>query len=265
MGGSAESPEPARARGLVQSVDRALDVLETLAGAEVPLGVGEVARDVSLPQGTVHRLLRSLEQRGYVHQDAGRKYSIGTAALRLGDAAQRSLARGARPFLAELVELSGESANLAVLEGNDVVYVAQHPSPHSLRMFTEVGRHVTPHSTAVGKVLLAALPRDHADAVLRRTGLPGHTEHTVTDPGRLLAELEVTRDRGWGVDEEEQERGVRCVAVPVDQHGRVVAALSLSGPSGRFDGAATPGLVEKMTDIARRLSAQVLGGDVEED
>lgn len=256
-------PESGRARGLVQSVDRALDLLEALAAAEVALGVGELAREVGLPQGTTHRLLRSLEQRGYVHQGAGRKYSIGTAALRLGDAAQRSLARSARPYLSELVELSGESANLAVLEGNDVVYVAQSPSPHSLRMFTEVGRHVTPHSTAVGKVLLAALPEDRAVGVLRRAGLPRYTDHTITDLDELLAELDATRDRGWAVDEGEQELGVRCVAVPVHQHGRVVAAVSLSGPAGRFRGAAAPGLVEDMARVAERLSTQVLGGEDE--
>lgn len=250
-----------RSAGPVQSVDRALDLLEALAAAEVPLGVGELARELDLPQGTTHRLLRSLEQRGYVHQGVSRKYLIGTAALRLGDAAQRSLARSARPYLAELVELSGESANLAVLEGQDVVYVAQSPSPHSLRMFAEVGRHVSPHSTAVGKVLLAALPRERAVSVLRRAGLPRHTEHTITDLDAFLAELELTRKRGWGVDESEQEVGVRCVAVPVHQRGVVVAAVSLSGPTGRFTGAATPGLVEEMKRVAGLLSVQVLGGE----
>lgn len=257
---TAAGPESSRARGLVQSVDRALDVLETLAAAEVALGVGELARAVNLPQGTTHRLLRSLEQRGYVHQDASRKYSVGTAALRLGDAAQQSVARSAKPYLQQLVAISGESANLAVLEGNDVVYVAQAPSPHSLRMFTEVGRHVTPHSTAVGKVLLAALSRERALAVLRRTGLSRHTENTIVDLDALLAELDLTQERGWGVDEGEQEVGVRCVAVPVAQRGRVVASLSLSGPVARFKGAATPGLVEQMARVAELLSAQVLGG-----
>lgn len=252
---------PGRTRGSVQSVDRALDLLETLAGSDVPVGVGELARAADLPQGTVHRLLRSLELRGYVHQDATRKYSIGTAALRLGDAAQRSLARAARPYLSELVEISGESANLAVLEGNDVVYVAQSPSPHSLRMFAEEGRHVSPHSTAVGKVLLAALPRERAEAVLRRTGLPAHTPHTITELGVFLAELDETRTRGYGIDEGEQEVGVRCVAVPILSHGRVVAAVSLSGPAGRFPGAASPGLVEKMAQVAHFLSVQVLGDE----
>lgn len=250
-----------RNRGVVQSVDRALELLEALAAAEVSLGVGELARAVGLPQGTTHRLLRSLEQRGYVHQDAARKYSIGTAALRIGDAAQRSLARGAKPYLAELVEASGESANLAVLEGHDVVYVAQSPSPHSLRMFTEVGRRVSPHATAVGKVMLAAMPRERALAVLRRTGLPRHTEHTITELDEFLAELDLARERGWAVDEGEQELGVRCLAVPVRQRGQVVAAVSLSGPAARFKGAATPGLVEKMTRVAHDLSVQVLGGE----
>lgn len=250
-----------RNRGVVQSVDRALELLEALAAAEVSLGVGELARALDLPQGTTHRLLRSLEQRGYVHQDATRKYSIGTAALRIGDAAQRSLARGAKPYLAELVEASGESANLAVLEGHDVVYVAQSPSPHSLRMFTEVGRRVSPHATAVGKVMLAAMPRDRALAVLRRTGLPRHTEHTITELDEFLAELDLARERGWAVDEGEQELGVRCLAVPVRQRGQVVAAVSLSGPAARFKGAATPGLVEKMTRVAHDLSVQVLGGE----
>jgi len=243
-----------RPAGAVQSLDRALDVLERLAHAEGPLGVGELGELTGLPQGTVHRLLQGLHQRGYVRRDASRKYSLGTASLRLADAAQRSLVRTARPFLAELVRLSGETANLAVLEGDDVVYVGQVSSPHTLRMFAEVGRHVPPHSTAVGKVLLAAQPVDRAAALLRRTGLPARTPSTITDLGAFLAELELVRERGWAADEEEQETGVRCVAVPVGGPG-VVAALSVSGPADRFAGAATEGLVEAMQRIGRELDA----------
>ena len=136
-------------------------------------------------------------------------------AIRLADAAQRALARSARPHLAELVRLSGETANLAVLEGDDVVYVAQISSPHTLRMFAEVGRHVPPHSTAVGKVLLAALPREHALAVLRRTGLAAaHPGHHHRPRHAFAAELDRVAAQGWAADEEEQEIGVRCVAVP---------------------------------------------------
>jgi IclR family acetate operon transcriptional repressor len=248
--------EPAVPRSAsVQSVDRALDVLEALAAAGKPLGVGELSDLTGLPQGTAHRLLQSLQQRGYVRRDASRKYSVGTSAMRLADAAQRSLARSARPFLAELVTLSGETANLAVMEGDDVVYVAQVSSPHTLRMFAEVGRHVPPHSTAVGKVLLAGMPRERALALLRRAGLPARTPTTITEVGAFATELDVVAGQGWAADEEEQESGVRCVAVPVGGPGPTLAAMSLSGPSERFAGGRDRDLVDAMKRVAAGFAA----------
>jgi IclR family acetate operon transcriptional repressor len=235
----------------VQSVDRALDVLEALAQAGKPVGVAELAELTGLAPGTAHRILQSLHERGYVRRDPARKYSLGTAAVRLADGAQRALARSARPYLAELVALSGETANLAVREGDDVVYVAQVSSPHTLRMFAEVGRHVPPHSTAVGKVLLAALPREEALMILRRTGLPARTSATITDPDAFVAELDLVAEQGWAADEEEQESGVRCVAVPAGPPGQVLAALSVSGPADRFAGGRTDGLVEAMVHVGR--------------
>lgn len=249
-----ESAEVTRPTGTVQSLDRALDLLEELARSDRALGVGELGQLTGLPQGTVHRLLQTLQSRGYVRRAHSRKYTLGTGCLRLGDAAQRTLVRTARPYLAELVRLSGETANLAVLEGDDVVYVGQVSSPHTLRMFAEVGRHVRPHSTAVGKVLLAWLPRDRAVALLKRTGLPALTPATITVLDDFLAELDRVRERGWAADEEEQETGIRCVAVPVVGAGRrVVAALSVSGPADRFAGARSEGLVEAMQRTGREL------------
>jgi IclR family acetate operon transcriptional repressor len=239
----------------VQSVDRALDVLEALAEAGKPLGVGELGERTGLPQGTAHRILQSLHERGYVRRDGSRKYSLGTSAVRLADGAQRALARSARPYLTELVSLSGETANLAVREGDDVVYIAQVSSPHTLRMFAEVGRHVPPHSTAVGKVLLAALPREEARAILRRTGLTPRTPTTITGIQAFEAELDLVAAQGWAADEEEQESGVRCVAVPLGGPGPTVAAMSLSGPADRFAGGRTDGLVEAMQRVGRAFGA----------
>jgi IclR family acetate operon transcriptional repressor len=239
----------------VQAVDRALEVLEALAEAGRPLGVGELGERTRLPQGTVHRILQTLQGRGYVRRDASRKYSVGTAAVRLADAAQRSLARTARPYLAELVAISGETANLAVLEGIDVVYVAQVPSPHTLRMFAEVGRHVPPHSTAVGKVLLAAMPRDHARGILQRTGLAARTDATITDLTALEAELDLVASQAWAADEEEHEPGIRCVAVPVGGPGPTLAAISVSGPAERFAGGGTAGLVAAMQRVGNAFGA----------
>nr|WP_281385950.1 IclR family transcriptional regulator C-terminal domain-containing protein [Nocardioides luti] len=116
-------------------------------------------------------------------------------------------------------------------------------------MFAEVGRHVPPHSTAVGKVLLAALPRERALAVVRRTGLAPRTAATITDLDAFAAELDLVARQGWAADEEEQEVGVRCVAVPVGAARDAVAALSLSGPADRFAGGGDPDLVARMQEV----------------
>src|SRR5690606_16342841 len=143
----------------VQSVDRALDLLEALEPG-VALGVSDIARRAHLPTGTAHRLLGTLVARGYVRRDAERRYAPGPAALRLADVAQRELATVARRHLTRLVDVVGETANLAVLEGALMAYVAQVPSPHTLRIFAAVGRRVPVYSTAVGKAVLAALPEE---------------------------------------------------------------------------------------------------------
>ncbi|HEV7825279.1 MAG TPA: IclR family transcriptional regulator [Mycobacteriales bacterium] len=246
--------------GGVQAVDRALDLLEALASAGSPLGVSALSHTTGLPVGTIHRLLRTLASRGFVRQEASREYALGPALFRVGHASTRAIAAPARPYLARLVEISGETANLAVLEGDHVVYVAQVPSAHRLRMFAEVGRHVLPHSTAVGKVLLADRPAEAAAGVVQRTGLPAHTPNTITDPALFAAELDRVRARGWAVDDEEEETGVRCFAVPVRDGGRVIAAMSVSGPAARFDGVEIRPLVTAMQEVSDTFAAEALRG-----
>jgi IclR family transcriptional regulator, acetate operon repressor len=241
----------------VQSVDRALDLLEALAEADRPVGVSELATATSLPFGTAHRLLRSLVARGYARQDPDRRYTPGAGLLRLGSVAQRSLGRGARPYLARLVELSGETANLAVRDGDQVVYLAQAPSPHALRMFAEAGRHAHAHCTAVGKVLLADLSTDERDGVIARAGLPRRTDSTITRPEVLVRELERVRSGGFALDNGEEDSGVRCVAVPVGEPGAVIAALSVSGPTERMDQVDLTRLVPRMRAIAEELAREV--------
>lgn len=239
----------------MQSVDRALDVLEVLSDAGGEVGLSELALRTGLPHGTIHRLLRTLVARGYVRQDSDRKYALGAATLRIGESAERLLARWARPYLARLVEISGETANLAVADGDFAVYVAQVPSPRRLRMFAEVGRQVHPHCTAVGKVLLAARPADEAEQVLRRTGLPRRTPHTLTNLDAALDELAKVRVRGYALDRGEEEVDVHCVAVPVVHQGRTMAGMSISGPSRRIDSLALDDLTSQMTEIAESLAA----------
>lgn len=247
-----------RPRG-VQSVDRALDILDLLATASGTLGVTEIAREVGLAQGTAHRLLGALVDRGWVRRDAGRRYAVGPAALRVGDAAYRALGTAAGPALRAAVEATGETANLAVLEGDQMVYVAQSPSPHTLRIFAEVGRRVPLHSTAVGKVALAGLPPERRRALLAARPLQARTRHTVTAMDTLEAELGRVQGQGFALDDEEQEIGVRCVAVPVAVPvPGLEVAISVSGPTERMTPEAARAVVPHLQRIAATL------GDVED-
>ncbi len=185
-----------------------------------------------------------------MRQESDRRYALGGGLVRLGGIAESMVGVWAQPYLAKMVELSGETANLAVLEGDFIVYVAQVPSPRRLRMFAEVGRRVLPHSTAVGKVLLAGRPAAEAMAVFERTGMPRRTPNTITDLPVMLAELGAVKARGYAMDLGEEELDVHCLAVPVLDGERVVAAMSVSGPAGRIDALDRDELAEGLRKIA---------------
>jgi IclR family transcriptional regulator, acetate operon repressor len=246
----------AGAAGGVQSIERAFDLLEMLADADGAVGLSELAAVSGLPLPTVHRLMRTLVNRGYVRQEASRRYTLGSRLIRLGEISSRMLGTWLRPFLTQLVRTTGETANLAMLDGDEVVYIAQVPSPHSMRMFTEPGRRVQPHCTAVGKALLAELPPGEARALLERDGMPAYTPATITDPDLLIAHLEVIRKQGFAVDEGEQEIGVRCFAVAVpDAPGSL--AISTSGPQARMTDDAAARIVPALKRTAREISETI--------
>ncbi|MFI6709446.1 IclR family transcriptional regulator [Nonomuraea sp. NPDC050478] len=241
----------------MQSVERALDVLEALAEQGGEASLSEIAARTGLPYGTIHRLLQTLLSRGYVRQESDRRYALGGGLVRLGGVAEGMVGVWAQPHLTRMVELSGETANLAVLEGDFIVYVAQVPSPRRLRMFAEVGRRVLPHSTAVGKVLLAWRAAHDAVTLLERTGMPRRTPNTITATGPMLAEFDVVRDRGYALDLGEEELGVHCLAVPVRDGDRVVAAMSVSGPAERIDALDRDELARGMLKIAEAFGAEL--------
>ncbi|GAA1510759.1 allantoin degradation transcriptional regulator AllR [Streptomyces synnematoformans] len=250
---STAAPGPAAAGG-VQSLERAFDLLERMADAGGEVGLSELAGSSGLPLPTIHRLMRTLVATGYVRQQPNRRYALGPRLIRLGESASRLLGTWARPHLARLVDETGETANMALLDGDEAVYVAQVPSRHSMRMFTEVGRRVLPHSTGVGKALLAQLPDDAVRALLARTGMPAATERTLTSPDAFLRALAAVRADGYAVDDNEQEMGVRCLAVAVPD-APTAAAVSISGPAGRLTEAATERMVPVLREAARQLSA----------
>ncbi len=246
-----------RGAGGVQSLERAFGILETMADAGGIIGLSQLAEKVNLPLATIHRLVRTLVDLGYVRQEPSRQYSLGPRLMRLADASAKRIATWARPAMNEAVAALGESVNLAVLEGDEIVYVAQvQPSANFMRMFTEVGRRTFPHSTAVGKAILAHRPDDEVVAMLRRTGMPRHTEHTLTEPEQFLASLAETRQRGFATDEGEQEVGVRCVAVMVPGAPQPMA-LSMSGPLPRMSDDVVRGAAPVLQAAAAAISHEV--------
>ncbi|MFC5749215.1 IclR family transcriptional regulator [Actinomadura rugatobispora] len=243
----------------VRSLERAFELLEHLADAGGEMALSELTEVSGLPMPTIYRLMRTLVNRGYVRQEPSKRYALGPRLIRLGESAGRLLGSWARPALTRLVDEVGETANMAVLEGDEAVYVAQVPSRHSMRMFTEVGRRVRPHCTGVGKALLAQLPESRVREILERTGMEAQTPNTFTDPEALLAELERIREQGYAVDDEEQEIGVRCVAVALPG-APALTALSVSGPSARMTGATVRDAVPVMREIAGGFAKELRPG-----
>lgn len=219
--------------GSVQSLGRAFGLLETMADHGGIMGLSQLSTESGLPLPTIHRLARTLVELGYLHQESSRQYVLGPKLIRLGESSSKMLNLWARPHLTQLVDELGESANLAMLDGDQIVYVAQVPSRHSMRMFTEVGRRVLPHCTAVGKALMAQMPPEAVREILQRTGTPKHTENTITDLDEFAKNLEWTASHGYAIDEGEQEVGVRCVAVAVPNVSSRLA-ISVSGPAERM-------------------------------
>ena len=243
--------------GGVQSLHRALDLVEVVAARGGHLTIGEIAVATDLPLPTVHRLLRTLVDRGSMRQMPNRRYALGFRLVPLGATASSMVGADTEAVLARLVDALGETANLAILSGSHAEYVAQVPSRHTMRMFTEVGRQVDLHCTGVGKALLAQLDDVRVRAIVRREGLTRQTEHTLVTEADLLADLAEARARGYALDEQEQEAGVRCVAVPVGPEPMSWMAVSVSGPVTRMTDDLVDRAVPLLQEAGRRLTSRM--------
>ena len=248
-----EATIPAAKEAGVQSLHRALDVLESIVKSGGEAGVAEVAADTGLPLPTIHRILQTLLSRGYVRQLANRRYVIGLRFIGIGTMANSLVGVHVNSILADLVSQIGESANFAVASGDYAEYVAQVPSPHSMRMFTEVGRKVEMHCTGVGKALLSSMTDEEVRGIVRRVGLKAHTPNTATTWEVLRERLERARSAGYVTDDEEQEIGVRCVAMPVPLPRPATMAISVSGPVTRM----TDELVERAVPLLRSAASRI--------
>jgi DNA-binding IclR family transcriptional regulator len=243
-----------------QTLRRGLWVLEAVAGHPDGVALSELARELGASRSTVHRFLSTLEDMGYVEQDVtGGQYRVGVRVLRLASGLFRGLPlrAAAHNELADLVLATGETAQVCVLDGLEVVYLDEIDSPHPLRMNTYVGMRLPAHSTAVGKAILAFLPDGERQGLVG-WGLRARTSRTITDPGALLDALANVREHGYAVDDEEDMVGVRCIAAPVfDMRRMVVAAIGIAAPAGRLGPDDVPRVAERVVEAAQRVSTRL--------
>ena len=226
-----------KARTRLSSVANALRLVKAFSDEQSEIGISDLAKRLGLAKSTVHRLASTLLEEGVLEQNAeDGKYRLGLALFELGALVRRKMdfTAAARPFLRMLMEKTGETAHLAILDHGSVLYMITHESQQAIRVSSNVGTRAPAHSTAVGKALLAFQPEEWIDRVVAR-GLPPSTPNTITDAKAFRRELAAVRTRGYAVDDEESEIGLRSMAAPIRaDSGHVVAAISVAGPAHRM-------------------------------
>lgn len=242
----------------VQSVKRAFEVLEILGNSNSPIGVSEVATRSKLPLATVHRLLDTLTQIGYVEKDLETHlYTLGVRFLHLRGAIidYVRLAAQSMPVMKRLVHKLDETVHLAVLSEGQIVYIERVEGFGTHSMYTRIGKRNYVHCTALGKAMVAYQTESCVQEIISKHGLPRFSANTITSPERFMAELQITRDRGYAIDDYETEEPVRCIAAPIkDYDGQVIAAISTSGPMTRITPSRDPEISLAVCNAAHRIS-----------
>lgn len=221
----------------VQSLDRALLLLQNIAGSEEAT-LTELALRTGMAPSTAHRLLSTLERHGFVSFDEmTQHWKVGVEAFRVGSAFLRStrLMDAAKPVMRDLMRKTGETCNLGIADNGEVVFVFQVETQAAIRASFPTGTRAEMHSSGIGKALLAQYQRKHVEGILKQKGLPQFTDNTITSAAGLFDDLDSIRIRGWSIDDEERNVGMRCLAAPIfDMLSVPIAGLSISGPRARL-------------------------------
>lgn len=245
----------------VKSAGRALDIIEGLAQAPDGLGFTDLARQQRIPKSSLHALLATLTERGYVALDPRRRtYGLGIRAWEIGQAyrSHQDLVRTALPVMERVVGAINETVQLAVLDGIDNVYLAKVDCSHPVRLQSEVGKRLYAHATGLGKVLLAHCPDAELRARFAGVAFPDLGAGAIADIGALLRAVADIRDRGFAVDDQEYTAGLRCVAVPVYDHDQqAIAALSASIPLMRANQEALAAALRAIAAASIEISHQL--------
>ncbi|MBE0704726.1 MAG: IclR family transcriptional regulator [Afipia sp.] len=242
-------------------IRRSFALLETMATADTSLGITELAVRNDLPLSTSHRILKTLQDLGYVEQDPDtHKYTLGIRFLNLRGAVMRqiNLAVIAMPIMKALMQRVNETVHLAVMSEGEIVYIERVEGLHTQGMYTRIGKRAPAHSTALGKVMLAFMPEEVRQDVVTRRGLPRFSPTTITMPEELELEVDRIRARGYAIDNGETGEKVRCLAAPLrDFTGQTVAAISISAPEERMPVKRDAELGDSVSQAARLISQKL--------
>lgn len=217
----------------VQSVDRSLSILEVLSDYENGLGITEISNKVNLHKSTVHRLLATLIYKGYVQQnEENNNYELTLKLFELGNkkVEKMNIVTASKPYLQEMMSKTNEVVHLVIREGTEIVYIAKVESQNVIRMHSRIGMRKPVYCTAVGKSMLAYMPEDEIEKIWRNSDIKKSTEDTIIDFEKFKENLKLVKQRGYATDEQENEIGIRCVAVSIlNYKGEVCGAISISG------------------------------------
>ncbi len=249
------------AAGRVTSIDRALTILETLSQSKKGLTNSDISRKLDLPKSTISYILRTLEQRSYLYKaDSSGKYRLTAKLFSVGIQVLRGMELHdiALPVLEELVDKTDLTGHLAILDGYDAVYIEKIDKPGFIKMDTWVGRRLDVHCTAVGKALIAQLPQESIEKIIKIKGLSKYTPKTISSSNQLFHELEKVRAAGYALDDSENNADVRCIATPIfNMQGRVEAALGLTGTESQMKLEKLKGYVRLIKQAARHISQRL--------
>src|SRR5919112_416370 len=253
------SEPPKSAPTPAKNLIKGLQILTMIAERDEGLTLSEVSRLSGVPKPTAHRLINVLLECGMIRSGAKDRYLVGPQCLILGNRFLNGLdlRQEAQDLLRELARDTMETCHLGIKEGTRIVYIEKVESPHAVRMYSRVGATNPVHSTALGRAILAYCGEDTVEAVID-SGLECRTPNTITDPNRFRANLAEIKERGFAVDDVENEEGIRCVAAPVFDHsGDVVAGISVSGPEQRITKDRLNDLGIKVVEAAFALSQRL--------
>ncbi|MEN3349970.1 MAG: IclR family transcriptional regulator, acetate operon repressor [Bradyrhizobium sp.] len=249
--------------GGVQSVDRALHIIETLAEDDEGYRLTDLAIRTGLSPSTVHRLLTTLENRRFVQFDREEsKWHIGAQSFVVGSTftRRRNCAAQALPYLRKLRDQTRETANLAVVDNESIIVVSRIESREIMRSLTKVGGRVAMIASGLGKAVLAAYSDADVNAIIRRRGMPRLTEKSIVRPGELFKELETVRRQGFALDDEEARLGLRCVAAVVfNDCNEPFAAISVSGMTDRLTDERLPEIGAIVRQVAAEFTVELRG------